>query len=99
MKRAYLDIETTGLSRDNCDLTVVGIAIEQGRELQVLQFVGDQITPEDLPTEIVSGAALPTGLRAAVEEFERRHVAWVLRAAGGNREQAATMLEIDPATL
>jgi len=42
---------------------------------------------------------LPTGLKAAVEEFEERHIAWVLRAANGNREQAARMLEIDPATL
>jgi two-component system response regulator PilR (NtrC family) len=60
---------------------------------------GDRITPEHLPTELVSDVALPTGLRAAVEEFERRHIAWVLRAAGGNRERAAGMLEIDPATL
>jgi len=38
---------------------------------------------------------LPTGLKAAVEEFEERHIAWVLRAANGNREHAAKMLEID----
>ena len=60
---------------------------------------GDAITVEDLPAQLVSDEALPTGLKAAVEDFERRHIAWVLRAAGGNRERAAQMLEIDPATL
>jgi len=30
--RAYLDIETTGLSRYYCDLTVIGIALEKGRK-------------------------------------------------------------------
>jgi two-component system response regulator HydG len=59
----------------------------------------ERITAEDLPTELVPDDALPTGLKAAVEEFERRHIAWVLRATGGNRERAASLLEIDPATL
>ncbi len=27
--RAYLDIETAGLSRNYCDLTVIGIALEK----------------------------------------------------------------------
>ncbi len=60
---------------------------------------GDAIGVEDLPKELVSDGELPTGLRAAVEEFEERHIAWMLRAANGNREHAAKMLEIDPATL
>ena len=59
----------------------------------------DAIDVEDLPKELISGGGLPTGLKAAVEEFEERHIAWVLRAANGNREHAARMLEIDPATL
>jgi two-component system response regulator PilR (NtrC family) len=59
----------------------------------------DTIEVEHLPTELVSSQTLPTGLKTAVEEFERRHIAWVLRAAGGNRERAAKMLEVDPATL
>jgi DNA-binding NtrC family response regulator len=42
---------------------------------------------------------LGQSLKAAVEEFEERHIAWVLRAANGNREHAARMLEVDPATL
>lgn len=60
---------------------------------------GGAIDVEDLPKELVSDGGLPTGLKAAVEEFEERHIAWVLRAANGNREHAARMLEIDPATL
>ena len=59
----------------------------------------DRLSPEHLPAELLTEHMCPTGLRAAVEEFERRHIAWVLRAAGGNRERAAGLLEIDPATL
>jgi len=60
---------------------------------------GDAIDVGDLPEELVSDGGLPTGLKVAVEVFEERHIAWVLRAANGNRERAAKMLEIDPATL
>ena len=37
--RAYIDIETTGLSRYYADLTVIGIALEKGKECQVIQLV------------------------------------------------------------
>jgi two-component system response regulator HydG len=60
---------------------------------------GDQLDASHLPAELFAESELPTALRDAVEEFERRHIAWVLRAAQGNRERAARMLEIDPATL
>jgi DNA-binding NtrC family response regulator len=60
---------------------------------------GGRIDIEHLPTELVAEETMPTGLRKAVEEFERRHIAWVLRAAGGNRERAAQLLGVDPATL
>jgi DNA-binding NtrC family response regulator len=59
----------------------------------------DQIGLEDLPKELVASETLPTGLKNAVEAFERSHITWVLRAAEGNRERAAKMLEVDPATL
>jgi DNA-binding NtrC family response regulator len=59
----------------------------------------DRIEVTHLPTELVASQTLPTGLKSAVEAFEQRHIAWVLRAAGGNRERAAKMLEVDPATL
>jgi two-component system response regulator HydG len=59
----------------------------------------DRLDVSHLPSELQGTSDLPTALRDAVEEFERRHIAWVLRAAGSNRERAARMLEIDPATL
>ena len=42
--RAYLDIETTGLSKYYCDITVVGIAIARSGRLDVKQLVGGRIT-------------------------------------------------------
>ena len=42
--RCYLDIETTGLSRKNCELTVIGLAVERNRALEVIQLVGHGIT-------------------------------------------------------
>ena len=41
--RAYLDIETTGLSPYGCDLTVIGIALENGRKCQVVQLIEDNL--------------------------------------------------------
>ena len=38
-RRAYIDIETTGFSRYFFDLTVVGIGMEKGGEVEVLQFI------------------------------------------------------------
>jgi uncharacterized protein len=37
--RAYIDIETTGLSRRRCDLTIVGIALEKGGSCRVVQLL------------------------------------------------------------
>ena len=42
--RAYLDIETTGCSQKYHDLTVIGIAIERPETIEVIQFVGAEIT-------------------------------------------------------
>jgi uncharacterized protein YprB with RNaseH-like and TPR domain len=41
--RAYLDIETTGLSRHYCDLTVVGIALETGGKIKVIQLIEGEL--------------------------------------------------------
>ncbi len=57
------------------------------------------ITVEHLPSEFDTEEEPSLSLKRAVEDFERRHVAFVVRAAGGNRERAARMLEVDPATL
>lgn len=45
---AYLDIETTGLYPDSCDITVVGIYVEDGHNARFIHLVGDDITPESL---------------------------------------------------
>jgi uncharacterized protein YprB with RNaseH-like and TPR domain len=36
---AYLDIETTSFSCYYCDLTIIGIALENGRKCQVIQLI------------------------------------------------------------
>jgi uncharacterized protein len=43
-KYAYLDIETTGLVRDSCQLTVVGIAVESVDAVSIVQLVGEEAT-------------------------------------------------------
>lgn len=60
---------------------------------------GSVIGPGDLPAELQETTEQPIGLRQAVDQFEERHIAWVLNVAGGSREKAAKMLGIDPATL
>jgi len=41
--RAYIDIETTGLSRYDCELTVVGIGLEKGRKIEIVQLIEDDL--------------------------------------------------------
>jgi hypothetical protein len=41
--RCYLDIETTGLSPRNAEITVVGLAVERGNRLEVIQLVNPGI--------------------------------------------------------
>ena len=44
MSEAYLDIETTGLSYRDCEITVVGIYLPGDGEDRFVQLVGDKIT-------------------------------------------------------
>jgi uncharacterized protein YprB with RNaseH-like and TPR domain len=46
--RAYLDIETTGLSPSGSELTVIGVFREDSGEDAVIQFIGDEISPAKL---------------------------------------------------
>ena len=41
---AFLDIETTGLSREHCEITVVGIHLSSGLNAGFVQLVGGDIT-------------------------------------------------------
>ena len=45
---AYLDIETTGLSPFKNELTVIGIYRENGNDGEIMQLVGDEISPSKL---------------------------------------------------
>ena len=66
----------------------------------------DTITMEDLPEkirshrggQIVLGGDDPTEL-VSLEEMERRYIAHVLTASGGNQTQAARILGVDRKTL
>jgi DNA-binding NtrC family response regulator len=60
---------------------------------------GREITSEELPAEVREGDSLPMALKLAVEHFEARHIAWVLQLAAGNKNRAAELLGVDPATL
>ena len=48
MTEAYLDIETTGLSADFHEITVVGIYLVEGNDRRLVQLVGEDITEEGL---------------------------------------------------
>lgn len=46
--RAYLDIETTGLSRNFSDITIIGIAFEKNGKLTVTQLLEKTLTEKKL---------------------------------------------------
>src|SRR3974390_2599446 len=48
MIEAYLDIETTGLSPESSQITVIGIHIVEDGHERFVQLVGDDITSESL---------------------------------------------------
>lgn len=50
--RAYIDIETTGLSTSYADLTVIGIGIEHGGEMRVMQLVERDLSEQKLLTAL-----------------------------------------------
>lgn len=47
-RRAYIDIETTGLNRHRHDLTVVGIGLEKGRKIDVIQLIEKELCDKRL---------------------------------------------------
>ena len=69
-------------------------------ERAVILAAEGRIEPTDLPTQLAGAStATPLELRDAIAQFERRHIAWVLETTGGNRDRAAALLGVDPATL
>jgi DNA-binding NtrC family response regulator len=72
--------------------------IERG----VILSRADEITPDDLPREVLgSQAPVPAATTAAgsLESMERQHILSTLRRVGGHRGKAAALLGIDPKTL
>jgi uncharacterized protein YprB with RNaseH-like and TPR domain len=53
---AYLDIETTGLSCQYADITVIGIYIVNGSESRLVQLVGRDVTVDNL-CEAINGVS------------------------------------------
>ena len=51
---AYLDIETTGLSPWNSEITVVGIHLCNGDEASFIQLVGEDATADNI-LEVLKG--------------------------------------------
>ncbi len=71
-------------------------------ERAVLLASGNALTAASLPAEIAGKSELPQpseDLRAAVKAYEAQHIRHVLVATGGNREEAARRMGIDPSTL
>ncbi len=67
---------------------------------------GEYITPAELPENMSGGfdtaatsAAAPDDMRAAVRYFERDFLLRVIAECGGNKEEAARRMNINPSTL
>jgi two-component system, NtrC family, response regulator HydG len=75
--------------------------LQHAIERAVILAKGDDIQPDDLPPEIVSGGPAATTLPAggSLEGMERQHIVSTLRQVSGHRGKAAALLEIDPKTL
>jgi len=73
-------------------------------ERMVVMAEGDKLGPEDIPYEFQKegrhkkGAAL-TGEPQPLRDIEREHISLVLEHTGGNKKEAARILEIDRSTL
>jgi uncharacterized protein len=57
---AYLDIETTGLSPDFSQITVIGIYLTDGVEERFVQLVGEEITADAIMEAVKGVTALYT---------------------------------------
>ncbi len=57
MIEAYLDIETTGLSPEYSEITVIGIHLVDGHRERFVQLIGDNITAEKL-LETLEGVSI-----------------------------------------
>ena len=63
-----------------------------------LRFVGEKLETGGAATPMAGGESI-IGDRVPLETVERQHISGVLRATGGNKNQAAQILGIDRTTL
>jgi uncharacterized protein len=72
---AYLDIETTGLSPNYDEITVVGIYVTDGVDSRFVQLVGEDITPEKILEALKGISAIYTynGSRFDIPFIQRRY--------------------------
>ncbi len=76
--------------------------LENILERALILAEGEYIGVCDLPPDVTVAQCCPEvseNLRAAVRTFELQHIRQVLSATGGNREQAALRLGVNPSTL
>jgi two-component system, NtrC family, response regulator len=76
--------------------------LENVLERALILADGESIGVQDLPPELAMAECGPEAsedLRRAVRAFEREHIRQVLSATGGNREEAAVRLGVNPSTL
>ncbi len=68
--------------------------LQHAIERAVILAKGDDIQPDDLPPEIVSGGPATTTVPAggSLEGMERQHIVSTLRQVGGHRGKAAALL-------
>jgi uncharacterized protein len=71
---AYLDIETTGLDPEHCEITVVGIYLS-GEQDQVVQLIGNQINGDAILESLAGAHCLYTynGRRFDLPFINSRH--------------------------
>lgn len=76
--------------------------LQNAIEKAMILAQGDSLGIEDFPRDIVGSAGFSDtsdNLRKAVNAYEQEHIRQALRTAGGNREETARRLGINPATL
>ncbi|MFQ5934231.1 MAG: ribonuclease H-like domain-containing protein [Dehalococcoidia bacterium] len=57
---AYLDIETTGLSPYDDEITVIGIGLAEGRNLRIVQLFDEELTRGNLAAALAGASRLYT---------------------------------------
>jgi two-component system response regulator AtoC len=60
---------------------------------------GDEIQPQDLPPFLAGRQEAPTCSWKSLEQLEQEHIARILKAVQGRRDQAAAILGITRSTL